>query len=366
MQRIGIIGLGSVFAGPYRNLIRRLAQDDLVTVSAVYDIDDSKGEAGARLFGAAKAASAEAVIARDDVDIVLILTAMNAHGPLARAGLEGGKHVLVEKPMATSLDEAGELVELSRSSPGMLVCAPHIVLSKTYREIHRRVGEGAIGSVVLARARYGWAGPWWGRWFYEAGGGSLFDLGVYNLTSLCGFMGSVRRVTALVGTAIPRRVVEGELMDVKVDDNAHVLLDFGESRFASIACGFTMQKYRSPAIELYGTEGVLQLLGDDWAPEGFEQWLNSRGVWEVVPEAEPNWPWTFGLQHLVECAGAGRRPVNRPEHAYHALEVMLAAKRSAAEGRAIEIESSFPAIDYSSIDEAAVDDRRQHDPRSLV
>jgi predicted dehydrogenase len=127
-----------------------------------------------------------------------------------------------------------------------------------------------------------------------------------------------------------------------------------------------MQKYRSPAIELYGTEGVLQLLGDDWAPEGFEQWLNSRGVWEVVPEAEPNWPWTFGLQHLVECAGAGRPPVNRPEHAYHALEVMLAAKRSAAEGRAIEIESSFPAIDYSSIDEAAVDDRRQHDPRSLV
>jgi predicted dehydrogenase len=155
-------------------------------------------------------------------------------------------------------------------------------------------------------------------------------------------------------------------MDVKVDDNAHVLLDFGESRFASIACGFTMQKYRSPAIELYGTDGVLQMLGDDWAPEGFEQWLNARGAWEVVPEAEPSWPWTSGLQHLVECAGAGRQTVNRPEHAYHALEVMLAAKRSAAEGRVIEIASSFPALDYSSVPGDEVDDRRTHDPRGLV
>jgi predicted dehydrogenase len=111
---------------------------------------------------------------------------------------------------------------------------------------------------------------------------------------------------------------------------------------------------------------VLQLLGDDWAPEGFEQWQNSRGVWEVVPEAEPGWPWTSGLQHLVECVAAGRATVTRPEHAYHALEVMLAAKRSASEGRVIEIESTFPAIDYSSLDEAEVDDRRSHDPRSLV
>jgi predicted dehydrogenase len=366
MQRLGIIGLGSVFAGPYRSLIRRLAQDDLVSVTAVYDTDDGKCEAGAQLFGAQKERSGQAVIARADVDVVLILTAMNAHGPLSRAALEAGKHVLVEKPMATSLEEAAELVELSRSSRGLLVCAPHIILSKTYRELHARVGAGAIGDVVLARARYGWAGPWWGRWFYEPGGGSLFDLGVYNLTSLCGFMGSVRRVTALVGTAIPQRLVEGEAMDVQVDDNAHVLLDFGQSRFASIACGFTMQKYRSPAIELYGTDGVLQMLGDDWAPEGFEQWLNSRGVWEVVPEAEPSWPWTFGLQHLVECADAGRPTVTRPEHAYHALEVMLAAKRSAVEGRVIEIESAFPAIDYSSLDETEVDDRRSHDPRSLV
>jgi predicted dehydrogenase len=365
MQRLGIIGLGSVFTGPYRSLIRRLAQDGLVEVTAVFDLDADKRAAAARLLGCAEAGGPDELVGRDDVDVVLVLTSMNEHGPLALAALEAGKHVLVEKPLATSLDQAQALLERSREAQGLLVCAPHIVLSPTYRELHRRVHAGTIGDVLLARARYGWAGPWWGRWFYEQGGGALFDLGVYNLTALCGFMGPVRRVTALVGTAIPQRVVEGELMDVQVDDNAHLLLDFGQSRFASLTTGFTMQRYRSPAIELYGRDGVLQMLGDDWAPEGFEQWLNQRGAWELVPEQEPAWPWTIGLAHLVECAEAGRPTVTRPEHAYHALEVMLGAKRSSAEGRVIEVESEFPALDYTSLEQRAFDERRSHDPRSL-
>jgi predicted dehydrogenase len=246
----------------------------------------------------------------------------------------------------------------------LLVCAPHIVLSPTYREMHRRVRSGEIGELYLGRARYGWSGPSWGRWFYEPGGGALFDLGVYNLTSLCGFFGSVQRVTAMVGTAIPKREVDGEVVEVRSDDNAHVLLDFGNARFASIATGFTMQKYKSPAVELYGADGVLQLLGDDWAPEGFEQWSNSRGSWELFPEADPNWAWTDGLRHLVECAEEGKPTVTRPGHAFHALEVMLAAKQSAAEGRVIEVGSTFPDLQFGSVADADDDGRAKHDPRT--
>lgn len=154
--------------------------------------------------------------------------------------------MLVEKPMATSVREATELLEAAAVAPGELVRAPHVALSPTYREMHKRVREGEIGELHLARSRYGWSGPWWGRWFYEQGGGALFDLGVYNLTSLCGFFGSVERVTAMVGVAVPKRESEGEQVTVRADDNAHIVLDFGNSRFASIATGFTMQKYRSP------------------------------------------------------------------------------------------------------------------------
>src|SRR5581483_10059554 len=205
--------------------------------------------------------------ALDDVEIVLVLTSMNEHGPLAREALAAGKHVMVEKPMATLLDEAAELVELARTSPGLLVCAPHIVLSPTFRAIHDAVRAGAVGDVLSARARYGWRGPSWGEWFYRPGGGSLFDLGIYNVTALCALFGPARRVTAMTGVAVPERVVDGRTIRVEADDTAHVLLDFGDSRFAVVTTGFIIQKYRSPPIEVYGSEGTVQMLGDDWAPE---------------------------------------------------------------------------------------------------
>jgi predicted dehydrogenase len=266
--------------------------------------------------------------------------------------------------LATSLDEAAELVECARREPGLLVCAPHIVLSPTFRAVHEAVRGGAVGRLLTARARYGWAGPWWGEWFYRPGGGSLFDLGVYNVTSLCALFGPARRVTAMVGTAIPERVVNGRTIRVEADDNAHVLLDFGESRFAVVTTGFTLQKYRSPAIEVYGDEGTVQLLGDDWAPEGWELWRNEEGVWRVHPELDPHWPWTEGLRHLVDCVETGLPTVTRPEHAYHALEIMLAAQAAGRDGTARAIQSDFPELVYGETWAEAEAAHGAHDRRA--
>ena len=172
--RLGVLGLGSVFRGPYASLIQRLTQEGRVELVAAYDVDAEKRKATATRFGIDTDLSGpDELLDRDDVDAVLVLTSMNQHGDLALAGLERGKHVLVEKPMATSLSQAATLVEAAAASDRHLVCAPHIVLSPTYQEMHRRVNAGDIGPLYLGRARYGWAGPWWGKWFYQPGGGSL-------------------------------------------------------------------------------------------------------------------------------------------------------------------------------------------------
>jgi predicted dehydrogenase len=364
---LGVIGCGSAFAGPYRAMIDRLRGEGRVHVSAVYDVDDAKRRgAAARYDVDPELCGADAVVGGDDVDVVLVLTSMNEHGPLAKAALESRKHVLVEKPMATSLAQAAELLDLARTSPGLLVCAPHVLLSPTFRAVYGAVRDGRVGDLLTARARYGWAGPWWNEWYYEAGGGSLFDLGVYNVTSLCALFGPARRVTAMVGVAIPEREVDGRRIRVVADDNAHVLLDFGEARFAVVTTGFTMQRYRSPAIEVYGSEGTVQLLGDDWAPEGWEVWRNDDGAWRVFPEADPHWQWTEGLRHLVDCVESGSPTVTRPEHAYHVLEIMLAARSAGRDGVARAIESGFPDpvydTSFAELDAARLaHDRRSHD-----
>jgi predicted dehydrogenase len=366
--RLGVVGCGSVFWTPYMSLIERLRGQGRVVVTAVYDADPAKCRAAAeRLDLPGDLPEDVAVCRHPDVDVVLVLTSMTEHGRLALAALEAGKHVLVEKPVATSLAEAEAVLAVAEAAPGHLVCAPHILLSPTYRQMHARVRAGEIGGLLTARGRYGWAGPDWSRWFYEPGGGALFDLGVYNVTSLCGFFGPAKRVTAMTGVAIPERLIEGEPVRVQAEDNAQVLLDFGDARFAVVTTGFTMQNYRSPCLELYGTHGVLQMLGDDWAPEGFELWRTDRATWELHPEADPTWPWTDGLRHLVECLETGQAPVTRPEHAYHALEVMLAAQAAGADGRAREITSGFPDPDLARLgDPGGGGGERVHDPRSAL
>lgn len=346
--RIGIVGCGDVLAGAYASQIKRLQAAGRVEVLAACDLDAGKRHFVERTFPGAVFTTDFPALISGDVDLVMVLTAMGAHGPITRAALQAGKHVLVEKPMAVTLKEGQELVALAAQSPGYLVCAPFVLLSPTYREIWTRIRQGDVGKVVLARARYGWTGPWWGPWFYRQGGGVLFDLAVYNITSLTGLLGPARRVTAMTGTAIPERKVDGEQVAVEIEDNAHLLLDFGNSVFAVVTTGFTMQRYRSPAIELYGTEGTIQMLGDDWAPEGYEIWQNGAPGWHVVDEVDRNWLWTDGLQHAVDSIQHGVPPLIRPEHAYHVLEIMIKAQQAGKDGRARLIESKFDLPDLSA------------------
>jgi predicted dehydrogenase len=167
---------------------------------------------------------------------------------------------------------------------------------------------------------------------------------------------------AFTGVAMPRREVSGQTIEVEAEDNAQILLDFGDSVLAVVTTGFTMQRYHSPAIELYGSEGTLQLLGDDWAPQGYEMWQNSAGAWQRFYETDPFWQWTDGLRHLVACIQEGRAPLCTPEHAYHVLEIMLKAQESGREGQIKTIESCFTLPDFH-VSSAAEPAHLVHDPR---
>jgi len=338
--RLGIAGCGNV-VGAYLTLAERLHRDGKASVMAIHGAERHRQRAQLEWHIPIFYADYGDMLASADLDAVLILTPMATHASMAMAALKAGKHVLVEKPMATNLAEAHALVATARAARRHLLCAPFTILSPTFQIISYRLRKGDIGQLVSARGRYGWAGPDWADWFYKPGGGALFDLGVYNLSTLTGWLGPVRRVIAMAGAAIPERIVNGRTVRVEADDNAQVLLDFGNNRFATITAGFTIQQYRGPGIELFGTAGTINLLGDDWDPDGYELWQNSAGCWQLFKESQPDWPWTDGLRHLVECIREGTKLLVTPEHSLHLLEVMLAALASSKEGKAKVIESTF-------------------------
>ena len=361
---LGFLGLGSAFEA-YARQIGELQAEGEVRIVAGFDPASERKQVAERLFPSidAHVSSAEALVERADVDAVLVLTTIPSHGPLTERALRAGKHVLVEKPLAASLDEGRAVVHAAKNGDLVVVCGPHVALSPTYRALHDRVKSKDVGEILSVRARYGWRGPEWAEWYYKPGGGAIFDLGIYNLVSVCGFMGSVQRVAAMVGTAVSTRPVNGRPVKLEVEDTAHILLDFGDSRFAVVSTGNVIQDLRSPAIELYGESGVLQLRGEDFAPDGFERWDNERGAWEIYRETAPMWPWTDGVRHLVDCIAADRPPLLGPVQAFHVLEVALAATQASATGRTIEIESSFPALDYSTLDQPSPGPRFDHDHR---
>ncbi|MYJ79915.1 MAG: Gfo/Idh/MocA family oxidoreductase [Caldilineaceae bacterium SB0670_bin_27] len=163
--RIGIVGCGSVMQRPYMRLIQPMRATGTVDVTIACDVREAVRPVVQDRLGIERFTTDYEEVIDSDVDVVMVLTSMREHGPITRAALAAGKHVLVEKPMAVTLEEAAEIVEMARSSPGLLVCAPHVALSNTYQTMWRHIHRGDIGKVLMARARYGHAGPDWRPWF---------------------------------------------------------------------------------------------------------------------------------------------------------------------------------------------------------
>ena len=364
--RVGVVGIGSVAEKYIPHMQRMNIPRQRVDIAVLCDVSEKRRAVADERYGIDSFTTDYREVINDpSIDLVLVLTSMQQHFEIARAALTAGKHVLVEKPMAMTLPEAAELVELARQSPGYLLCAPHVVLSPTYQAIWKQLNDGAIGTVLTARGFYGWSGPTWGPWFYAPGGGPMFDLGVYNVATLTGLMGPAKRIMAMSGIAIPERVVDGQLVQVQTDDNMQLLLDFGDARYAVVTTGFTIQQYRVPGIELYGTTGTIQMIGEDWAPTGYEMWRNDEGCWRTYLE-ESNWPWSDGIRHMIESIETGTKPVITPEHAFHVMEIMLKSAESGRTGQALPIESTFVPPTFPNASTLAKNAQLVHDPGALV
>lgn len=285
-----------------------------------------------------------AAVFRADVDVVLIITPPESHSSLVRMALEHGKHVVVEKPAAATRREAEQLAQLAQERGLHLMCAPFVQLAPTFRALWGRIQDGAIGKVHSARGLYGNAGSTWARWYHDGHVGPLAEVGIYNLKSLTAVLGPVVEVQCAETLAVREREICGETVGTEGKDLSHVLLRHQDGALSSLVAGHSIQRYRRPALEFYGTGGTANLLGDDWDPRGFELWRNNAGCWEEFEPVDPTWLWADGLAEMVHALREQRQPLHSLEHDLHLLEVIEASAKAANEKRAITVHSLFSSL----------------------
>lgn len=336
---VAVVGCGNVC----KHYLADLAGSPHARVVALCDAVPERARTHAAAFGIKQVfTDLPTLLAEVDFELLVNLTAMPAHADVNLAALEAGRHVWSEKPLAGDLAAGRALLAAAAQHGVRLWAAPNVVCSPAFACLNELVQSGRLGRVHVGRASYGHGGPSWGPWFYQRGGGAIFDLGVYNLTTLTGLLGPARAVTALTGIAVPERVVDGQPVRVEAEDNAQILLDHGDAVYSCVSTGFVYGRAREErTIELIGTQSSAALLGWDWAPRGVEAWDDAADAWVTLAADQRGYRWQSGAAHAAACLAEDRRSPMTAEHALHVLEVMLAAQRSSAEGRTITIETSF-------------------------
>src|SRR6185312_14823621 len=179
-------------------------------LTAVADLDLDRARAVGEEQGVA-AMSVPELLASDDVDVVLNLTIPAAHVPVGTDALRAGKHVYAEKPLGLDPDEAAPLLALAEERGLRVGSAPDTVLGTGVQTARHLLDTGAIGDAVAAAVH--WSAPGHEAWhpaphfYYQPGGGPLFDMGPDYLASLVTLFGPVLRVSGVATRSARQRTV---------------------------------------------------------------------------------------------------------------------------------------------------------------
>jgi predicted dehydrogenase len=367
--RVGILGAGMIatIEPGYLPGLRRLR--GRVEVTAIASRTRSRAERVARDWRIpAVYDDLGQMLAAPDVDAVLNLTPIAAHYETSRQILSAGKHLVTEKPLASTLEQADELIEIADRGGLLIVCAPMDILKREWAEARRLIADGAIGKVAFARVHSSHGGPaamaWPAdpTWFYAKGAGPLLDMGVYGLDRITAVLGPAHNVAAMSGVTAPVRRARGGPFDgleipVTENDNTLILLDFGGATFCVVDATFCAMASRSPEMEVFGLAGTLvvnrpdarygpgelpvELFRVDAAP-GLAGWITP---YSLDAEARSDRTQVLAraslVEHLADCLEAGTDPLPGAARARHVLEIMLAAQTAAATGRTIPLTTTF-------------------------
>ncbi len=342
---IGVVGCGNI-APIY---LKNLASYPETTLVAVADLDPDRARSRADEFGVPKATDLDGLLADPDVDVVLNLTTPLSHYEIGKRVLEAGKHLYNEKPFAIDVAEADEMLALASTKGLKIGCAPDTVLGAGIQTCRDLIDRGLIGeplsfqAFMMCPGHEGWhPDP---AFYYDIGGGPLFDMGPYYVTALVTLLGPVARVSGAKKKSFENRTItsepkRGQSIEVKVPTHLVTVMEMAGGAVGQLTTSFDVQFHTLPHIEVYGSEGTLRVPD----PNGFggpvlarikgdEDWRevavtrsfaeNSRGL---------------GVRELAQAVAECREPRCSGALARHVLAVFHAAHRAPHLGQYVDVE----------------------------
>lgn len=345
--KVAIIGCGSV-SGVY---LPHLSKSPFVELVSACDIVYERAKKRATEFNIPNHyPHIDQQLAGPAFDLLVVTTDMQEHGRLNRIALNAGKHVWSEKPMANTYKEGKALLDLAKSKKLRIWGAPAVVNSPQFAFMSKALQEGKLGKVACAHAHYGHTGPTWSAFFYEKGGGSLPDLGVYNIATLTGLLGPAKSVMAMTSIVTPERTVDNKgKIKVEAEDNAMLLMDHGNGVISHVQCGFNYfdpyghegKGQERPTIQVWGSHGNMAMAGYDWAPHGVDMATHDNEKTQRFIPDPGTYVWQEGASVISESLITGKEPLIAVEHALHVLEVIEATRESGATGKKVKLQSTF-------------------------
>jgi predicted dehydrogenase len=341
---VAIVGCGNI-AGAYG---RTLQPYPYIKILGATDIDLPRAEEYVKTFGGKVYPSLEAVLADDDVELIINLTIHHAHAEVITKCLNAGKDVYSEKPIALTSEEAHQLVALAQEKGRRFACAPSTILGEAEQTAWKAIRDGRLGEVRLAYAEVNhgriesWhpaPGP-----FYEVG--PLFDVAVYPLTILTAIFGPARSVTAFGKVLYPDRVTkEGIPFHISTPDFSITAIEFTNGAVARLTTNFYVGKHnkQGEGIEFHGDKGSLYI--SNW--QNFHssvEYSDFNGAYEPVPyvkEPYQGTEWSRGLLDMVDAIAENRPQRITGAQAAHVVDIIEAINTSFAEGHPVQITSEF-------------------------
>jgi len=345
--KIGIIGCGAI-SGVYFEAGKTF---EILDIVACADIVPERAKAKAEQYQIPKACTPEELLADPEIEIVVNLTVPKAHFEVSLAALEAGKSVYSEKPLAVTREEGRRLLDAARERGLLIGCAPDTFLGGGLQTCRKLVDDGWIGEPVAASAfmmshgHESWhPDP---EFYYQAGGGPMFDMGPYYLTALVNLIGPVRRVTGSARITFPERTITSQPKfgkKIQVETPTHVagVMDFANGAVGTIITTFDVWAAQLPRIEIYGTEGSLSVPD----PNGFGGPVAVRRAgaseWSQMPltHGYTRQSRGIGVADMAYALRSGRPHRANGEMAYHVLDTMQAFLDASATSKHIELTST--------------------------